>query len=74
MCLNSSLISAILTARIIINYVIWSLRKKIKMPGIIFSLFLIWYSFTRFFIDHLRDFDLRIKLRLSTQLFLLTIK
>ncbi|NQV13359.1 MAG: prolipoprotein diacylglyceryl transferase [Parcubacteria group bacterium] len=40
--------------------VIWPLRKKIKMPGVIFSLFLIWYSITRFFIDHLRDFDLRI--------------
>jgi len=39
--------------------VIWPLRKKIKIPGVILSLFLIWYSCTRFFIDHLRDFDPR---------------
>lgn len=39
---------------------IWPLRKKIKVPGAVFAIFLIWYSFTRFFIDHLRDFDLRL--------------
>ncbi len=40
--------------------VIWPLRKKIKTSGVIFAVFLIWYSFTRFFIDHLRDFDIRV--------------
>ncbi|MBU1178642.1 prolipoprotein diacylglyceryl transferase [Patescibacteria group bacterium] len=40
--------------------VIWPLRKKIKTSGVIISLFLIWYSFTRFFIDQLRDFDWRV--------------
>jgi len=40
--------------------VFWFLRNKIKTPGVIFTLFLLWYSSTRFFIDHLRDFDIRV--------------
>lgn len=54
---NTAMYSSL--AGLIFFLVIWPLRKKIKTPGVIISLFLIWYSVTRFFIDHLRDFDPR---------------
>lgn len=40
--------------------VLWFLRRKVKIEGALFSLFVLWYSGTRFFLDFLRCNDLEI--------------
>ncbi|MBU3924628.1 prolipoprotein diacylglyceryl transferase [Patescibacteria group bacterium] len=40
--------------------VFWFLRKKIKIEGALFMLFVLWYSGTRFFLDFLRCGDLQL--------------
>ena len=37
--------------------ILWSLRKRIKIPGFIFSLYLIFAGLERFFIEFIRDTD-----------------
>lgn len=37
----------------------WFIRKRIKKVGLLFCLFLLWYSLVRFFVDYLRDFEIR---------------
>ncbi len=42
------------TIMLIVFVILWSLRKKIKIPGILFSMYLIFAGFERFFIEFLR--------------------
>jgi len=39
---------------------LWSVRKRIKTDGLLFIIFLLWYSFVRFFLDFTRCYDLYI--------------
>lgn len=49
-----------LIINLIFFLIFWFLRKKIKIDGIIFASFLIWYSFFRFLIiDMFRVYDVR---------------
>jgi phosphatidylglycerol:prolipoprotein diacylglycerol transferase len=43
---------------LILFFVLWFLKKKIARRGILFSLFLLYYSATRFFLDFFRCQDL----------------
>jgi len=43
---------------LILFFILWFLRKKITHRGILFSLFLLYYSATRFFLDFFRCNDL----------------
>ena len=38
----------------------WMIRKRIKKEGVLFLIFLVWYSVARFIIDAFRDFDIRV--------------
>jgi len=42
---------------IILFTVLWSLRKKLRVPGTLFSLYLIGYGFIRFFLEFFREPD-----------------
>jgi prolipoprotein diacylglyceryl transferase len=42
------------TIMLIVFLILWSLRKKIKLPGIIFSIYLILAGLERFFIEFIR--------------------
>jgi len=42
------------TIMLIVFVILWSLRKKIKLPGILFSMYLIFAGFERFFIEFIR--------------------
>ncbi len=42
------------TIMFIVFLILWSLRKKIKLPGIIFSMYLIFAGLERFFIEFIR--------------------
>jgi len=45
---------------LIIFIILWFLRKRIKIDGVLFGVFLMWYSLIRFFvIDWFRDFVIR---------------
>ena len=63
----------------IIFLILWFLRKRIKIDGILFGIFLIWYSVIRFFvIDWFRDYvirywDLTISQWISVAVFLIGI-
>ncbi len=39
---------------IIVFIILWSIRKKIKTPGVLFSIYLIFNGVERFFIEHIR--------------------
>jgi phosphatidylglycerol:prolipoprotein diacylglycerol transferase len=39
---------------IVIFIILWSIRKKIKTPGVLFSIYLIFNGIERFFIEHIR--------------------
>jgi phosphatidylglycerol:prolipoprotein diacylglycerol transferase len=39
---------------VIIFFVLWGLRKKIQIPGVMFSLFIMLAGFERFFIEKIR--------------------
>jgi phosphatidylglycerol:prolipoprotein diacylglycerol transferase len=42
------------TMMVIIFFVLWGLRKKIQIPGVMFSLFIMLAGFERFFIEKIR--------------------
>ncbi len=42
------------TMMIIVFIILWSIRKKIKVPGVLFSIYLIFNGVERFFIEHIR--------------------
>jgi len=42
------------TMAVIIFIILWSIRKKIKVPGVLFSIYLIFNGVERFFIEHIR--------------------
>ena len=42
------------TMAVIIFVILWSLRKKIKVPGVLFSIYLIFNGVERFLIEHIR--------------------
>lgn len=42
------------TMAVIIFIILWSIRKKIKIPGVLFSIYLIFNGVERFFIEHIR--------------------
>jgi len=45
---------------LVIFLILWFLRKRIKIDGVLFGVFLMWYSLIRFFIiDMFRDFVIR---------------
>ena len=39
---------------IVLFFVLWSMRKKIKTPGVLFSIYLIFNGIERFFIEKIR--------------------
>jgi len=39
---------------VVVFIVLWSIRKRIKIPGVLFSIYLIFNGVERFFIEHIR--------------------
>jgi phosphatidylglycerol:prolipoprotein diacylglycerol transferase len=55
---NTALYSSL--AGLVIFLILWFLKNRIRISGVLFIIFIFWYSVTRFFIDQFRDFDIRL--------------